>query len=991
MRKVILLNLIVLLMALSLWPTLLWAFEPSHSPLISSKDFGILSTAQSQILISEFMASNSSTLTDQYGDYSDWIEIYNSGSTVVNLEGWYLTDKSDQLTKWQFPDRTLGPSEYLLVFASDKERLGPELHADFKLKSNGEYLALVEPDGSTIAWEYSPQYPPQFEDLSYGLNEMLDERYFSQPTPGAPNGSGTADLGLLIRDISHSPALPTEGDNMTVKARIEDGIAPLASVTLHYRVMYSTTVSIPMFDDGAHDDGAAEDGIYGATIPASAFKPSQMVRYYITADDTNGTVSRWPLFHAHENSPEYLGTVISDGNITTVLSVLHWFVEDPKAAMTEEGTRASLFYNGTFYDNVFVRPRGRSAANLPKKSYKFDFNTGDYFHLLPHEEAVEEFNLNTTYLEYMRQVLAWETYRDAGVPYAIAFPMRVQQNGAFHSVAIFVEQPDERYLERQGLDGEGALYKMVWNAATSSTIGVEKKTRRDENNSDLQALMDGIQLSGQERTNYLFDHINLAAVINNLATGLIIQDWDSLHHNYYLYRDTNETEEWMILPWDKDHTFGRVKPANNEDLGHPFFGNAEHPATYNTTQRWNRLIDALYDSPVIREMYLRRLRTLMDQLLHPPQTAVTELYYEPRIDELFNQMASDVALDAAIWDPAQPFSEMVNSLKTNYLAVRRAHLYETHGALGSGLIPDAMPANPTIDFGHIEYDPSSGKQDEEYLTLLNPNNYAVDISGWRLGADIQITFQPGTVIPAAGTLYLSPNVVAFRSRASSPTGGEGHFVQGNYEGQLSNARGTLSLVDTARRVVARTTYGLPLSSLAGQLIVNELNYHPLDKGPIDEELFEFIELKNITPITLTIGGLHFTEAISYTFPATATLKANDILLLIADERAFSQRYPDITYAGIYDGKLSNGGEIITLVDDNGAVITSFGYDDQPLWPPHADGEGYTLVRHDPFGDPNNPCHWQVSNQLNGSPSTDEPSAQAACTESHLPLIMSNLR
>jgi hypothetical protein len=77
--------------------------------------------------------------------------------------------------------------------------------------------------------------------------------------------------------------------------------------------------------------------------------------------------------------------------------------------------------------------------------------------------------------------------------------------------------------------------------------------------------------------------------------------------------------------------------------------------------------------------------------------------------------------------------------------------------------------------------------------LVNRNNIAVDISGWEMSGDIHYTFRPGVVIPAGGTLYVSPDVVAFRSRTSSPTGGEARFVQGNYDGRLSNRLGALRL------------------------------------------------------------------------------------------------------------------------------------------------------------------------------------------------------
>src|ERR1051326_4743562 len=122
-------------------------------------------------LITEFMAVNSGPLVDEDGDTSDWIEIHNPGAAAVNLNGWFLTDKSSDLTQWSFPATNLAPNGYLIVFASGKDRRvpGAPLHTSFQLKSSGEYLGLVRPDGVSVVSEFSPQFPAQVSGVSYGL------------------------------------------------------------------------------------------------------------------------------------------------------------------------------------------------------------------------------------------------------------------------------------------------------------------------------------------------------------------------------------------------------------------------------------------------------------------------------------------------------------------------------------------------------------------------------------------------------------------------------------------------------------------------------------------------------------------------------------------------------------------------------------------------------------------------------------------------------
>lgn len=143
-------------------------------------------SAQAQVIISEFLASNSRNLSDEDGDYPDWIEVYNNGAEHVNLKGWALTDAVDDLTKWRFPEVVLSSNEYLIVFASGKNRSvpGSAPHTNFRLSSSGEYLALIMPDGATVASSFVPSFPPQVTDVSFGVPiQQTVSRIISSPSP----------------------------------------------------------------------------------------------------------------------------------------------------------------------------------------------------------------------------------------------------------------------------------------------------------------------------------------------------------------------------------------------------------------------------------------------------------------------------------------------------------------------------------------------------------------------------------------------------------------------------------------------------------------------------------------------------------------------------------------------------------------------------------------------------------------------------------------
>lgn len=120
--------------------------------------------------ITEIMTDNESSLEDEDGDFPDWIELYNPDTTALNLSGWHLTDNDGNLAKWRFPETVIQPGGFLVVFASGKDKRVPggQLHTNFQLSSNGEYLGLIAEDGLTVISEIAPEYPSQQAGLSYG-------------------------------------------------------------------------------------------------------------------------------------------------------------------------------------------------------------------------------------------------------------------------------------------------------------------------------------------------------------------------------------------------------------------------------------------------------------------------------------------------------------------------------------------------------------------------------------------------------------------------------------------------------------------------------------------------------------------------------------------------------------------------------------------------------------------------------------------------------
>ncbi|HET6556389.1 MAG TPA: lamin tail domain-containing protein [Prolixibacteraceae bacterium] len=160
-------------------------------------------TAQGQVVINEFMASNTGTIQDpDYGASADWIELYNAGANAVNLNGYAVTDNLSEPQKWIITTDVQLPAKGFIILWADG--MGTGLHTGFKLSADFEELGLTNPSGKII------------DSLSYGLQEAnismgrvtdgaAQWGFFNQPTPGQPNAPGSF-MGVVKNLPDFTPA-----------------------------------------------------------------------------------------------------------------------------------------------------------------------------------------------------------------------------------------------------------------------------------------------------------------------------------------------------------------------------------------------------------------------------------------------------------------------------------------------------------------------------------------------------------------------------------------------------------------------------------------------------------------------------------------------------------------------------------------------------------------------------------------------------------------
>jgi len=157
--------------------------------------------AKAHLYINEFMAASQRIIADEFGEYDDWVELYNAGEVPINLAGVYLSDDLREKNKWRIPDVEVVPGGYVLFWADGDEEQGKH-HTSFKLSASGEEIGLFDTDENGNATIDRVVYGPQKNDMSYGRYPDGDECFecFSKPTPNNKNVSSGC-LHLYINEF----------------------------------------------------------------------------------------------------------------------------------------------------------------------------------------------------------------------------------------------------------------------------------------------------------------------------------------------------------------------------------------------------------------------------------------------------------------------------------------------------------------------------------------------------------------------------------------------------------------------------------------------------------------------------------------------------------------------------------------------------------------------------------------------------------------------
>jgi len=919
-------------------------------------------------VINEIMAdaTRDGVLCDEDGDASDWIELFNPNPFAIDPAGYYLTDDPTKVSKWQIPSGSLiDPNGYLLVFASGKDRLVEPFHANFGLSNNGEYLALLQNDGTTVADELSPAYPPQDEDVSYGrVGGGYD--FFVGPTPGAVNDTSPGALGPDVvfntppQSFTGSISVTLSTSSPTAEIRYTtDGSLPDQSSSLY-------TAPFTLSSSSLVRARTYQTGFAPGEIKAEAY-----VKFTSTAINQTSDLPIVVLENFGGGSVPN-GTSLQDAYLTL-------FEPD------EVTGRTDLSDLPTKANRAGIKRRGSSTLNDPKGNYRVE---------MWRDDSEEDKGVNLLGMSDHDEWILFAPYRFDRALMRIPFIHDLSNDiGKYAPKGKFVEL----YLNTSG-SVSSSDYQGVYVLQERISRGDDRVeiNRLDKNDTAGGDVTGGYILSIDRRDSgdqgfrsalgHPFDPPNgspqpwytyvypkeqnilaeqstyIRGYIDDLESALYGANYKDPALGYRAWLDVDESIDFHILNvltkdpdalrlstyltkprngklafgpiWDFDRTMGCDSDSRSSNpVG---WDPPPDRAEFFDYDYWGRL----FDDEDFMQAWIDRWQELRTG--HFANAAMTA-----RVDALAAEVAESQPRNQAKWPAVSPnggalsglggWAGEVDHLK-NWLTQRADWMDTQFTAPPILQASGVVPANTTVTA-----QPQQG-------TLY----YTIDGSDPRLPGG---GTSGSALTTASGILISQTRTIIARARSGDDWSGP---VQSTF------------------------VVGAPASDL--NLVVSEIMYHPADvtageqaAGISDESQFEYLEVQNISNQPIDLSGVVISEAFDFVFPVYS-LAAGDVALVVRNTAAFEERYgTGLPVAGEWgdpndpDGgsKLSNGGETVTIRTVDDTIIQSFRYDDDTSlgWSSLADGSGQSLVLRDPMSSPNHdlPLSWRSSIAGQGTP------------------------
>lgn len=679
-------------------------------------------TCHAALFINEIQSGNTKIPDDVGSLTSDWVEIYNSGASAVNLEGYYLSDSASNPAKWTFPNVTIQPNGFLIVWASNINPPPGPMHANFAISSGGESILLSDPQGSLL-----DQFPPVAIATDASLGRKPDGGddlfFFNAPTPGAANSTLGTPIDSLPAPVFSVPggmftnnvtlSMSTDVQGATIRYTL-DGSEPTDSSPAYSSPLTLTNPSnnanvladVPTnyLDTGGpfYEGWQPPNGIVFKinVVRARVFKdgsdPGEIATQSYLVDPQGGARYQLPVVSVVTARPNLV-----DPEIGIYVPGNHNNYTQTGGAWERPG-HIEFFETGgslAFGDGIGIRINGNTTRNRPRKAlriYNRDTSKTFNYQIYP-EKDVSKFD--TLILRAAGNDWGQSIFRDAfsttlgqyiGMDYQSSRPVVVFLTGEYWGIHNVRDRLSEGYFKHH--HGLGDMDFTVLEIAGDNQTWPILDTGEPSLLADFEDILDKAynnQFASPEGLAALAQRIDL----DNFTDYQIINIWsgntDWPGNNVLLWRsvaadnspgaDPKNDGRWRWILKDMDFSLGLnfiYVPGVNEG---PNFNSLAYASTDNfnsnpsfigNQERGTRMLRKLLDNAEYRGKFINRAADLLNSLL-----AATNMV--ARVNAFQDEYGSNIAEHTNRWRQPVNWTNEVGRVRdyvTNRPAALRGHI-----------------------------------------------------------------------------------------------------------------------------------------------------------------------------------------------------------------------------------------------------------------------------------------------------------------------------
>jgi hypothetical protein len=728
-----------------------------------------LNVAQAQVVINEFSCSNRSQFLDNHSDYEDWIELYNTASSSVNLAGYYLSDDSLNPTKWQIPTGvTITANGFLRFWTSGRnEVVAPNYHTSFKLsqtKNTAEFIVFADP--SAVILDYVKLNSSNRTQLGHSRgrkpNGSATWYVFKTPTPNATNNSSNAYTRYAAKPtMDMIPGFYPSAITVTMTNNEP-------SSTLYY----TTDGNLP----------TTSSSVYSSPVTISTTK---VVKAYSRPTDTLIIPSFVEFNTYFINEPHTMSVVSIAGTQLTTLangsgslrpfgSCEYFDVNGNRTAKTygefnRHGqdswansqrsidfiSRDEMGYNNAIKEQLF--------PNSPRDSYQrviFRAAGDDNFPADYSPQNAGSAHVRDAYVHMLANI--------GGMDLDVRRSVKtlVFMNGQYWGVYDIRENPDEHDFTEYyyGQDKFHLQYNETWGSTWAEYGGNQSLT-------DWGALRSYI-LSNSMTNQANFNYVDSQLDVKSLADYVIVNsftvctDWLNYNTGWWRGLDTNgQHRKWGYILWDNDATFDfyiNYTGVPNTNYNAPPCNPQTMINSYADPQQHLDVLEKLLTNPSYQTWYRNRCIDLWNTVF-----SCDNMLYQ--FDSVIAVITPEMPRHCTRWSgQLTDWQDNVQTLRTfiqnrcNYMASGFMSCYNLTGPYDVVLDVDP-PGSGTIDLNslHLTNFPWNGTYFGNITTSLTANSSDTNTYLFTNWTSTSQVFNPNSTTAAVtSSLNASDTIVA---------------------------------------------------------------------------------------------------------------------------------------------------------------------------------------------------------------------------------------